>query len=263
MPAASRARTPSITGTADTSTSAASPEPDEQLAQVTEQSEPGDVGGRVHHARLEREGGVAPPAFSVVITRIASATSSGGAASRFSAVEITPRPIGLVSTSTSPARAVRLVSTRRGVDGADDREAVLRFGVVDGVTAADERARGAHDVVPAVEHARQQLERQPLARPRDEVEREQRRAAHRVHVGERVGGGDAAPVVGVVDDRREEVGGDDDREVVAQAVDRGVVGGVEADEQVGVRRRVAEAAHEAEHGAQVGGRELAGAARAV
>ena len=131
------------------------------------------------------------------------------------------------------------------------------------MTAADQRARGAHHVVPAVEHARQQLERQPLARPGDEVEREQRRTPHRVHVGERVGGGDAAPVVGVVDDRREEVGGHDDREVVAQAVHRGVVRGVEPDEQVGVLRRVAQAAHEAEHGAQIGGGELAGAAGAV
>ena len=202
-------------------------------------------------------------AFSVVITRSPSATSSAGAASRFTAVEITPRPIGLVSTSASPARALRLREHAVGVDGADDGEAVLRFGVVDGMTAADQRARGAHHVGAAVEHAREQLERQPLARPGDEVEREQRRAAHRVHVGERVGGGDAAPVVGVVDDRREEVGGHDDREVVAQAVHRGVVRGVEPDEQVGVLRRVAEAAHEAEHGAQVGGGELAGAAGAV
>ena len=54
------------------------------------------------------------------------------------------------------------------------------------------------------------------------------------------------------------------REVVPQAVDGGVVGGVEADEQVGVARLVgAEAAHEPEHGAQVGGGELARAARAV
>ena len=79
--------------------------------------------------------------------------------------------------------------------------------------------------------------RQPLARPRDEVQREERRAAHRVHVGERVRRGDAAPVVRVVDDRREEVGGDDDGEIVAEAVDGRVVGGVEADEQVGVGRR--------------------------
>ena len=48
-----------------------------------------------------------------------------------------------------------------------------------------------------------------------------------------------------------------------QPVDRGVVAGVEADEQRGVARRVAEAADEPEHGAQVGGGELAGAARAV
>ena len=202
-------------------------------------------------------------ALSVVITRIASATRSGGAASRLSAVEMTPSPIGFVSTSTSPACASRLVKHACRIDGADHREPELRFGVVDGVTAADERARGAHDVATAVEHAREQLEREPFAWPRDEVEREQRRTAHRVDVGERVGRGDATPVVRVVDDRREEVGGDDDREVVAQPVDGGVVGGVEADEQIRVDRRVTRPADEPEHGAQVGGRQLARAPRAV
>ena len=38
------------------------------------------------------------------------------------------------------------------------------------------------------------------------------RAAHRVDVGQRVGGGDAPEVVGVVDDRREEVDGLHDRQ---------------------------------------------------
>ena len=59
-------------------------------------------------------------------------------------------------------------------------------------------------------------------------------AAHRVDVRERVGGGDPAEVVRVVDDRREEVDRADDRQVVAEAVDAGVVGGVEADEHVGI-----------------------------
>ena len=148
------------------------------------------------------------------------------------------------------------------MDGADDRETELRLGIVDRVPATDDRARGADDIAAAVEHAREQLERQAFARPRHEVEREQRRATHRVHVGQRVGGGDAAPVVGVVDDRREEVGGDDEREVVAHAVDGGVVGGVEPDEQVGVVGRV-EPADEAEHRAEIAGRQLARAPRPV
>src|SRR5205823_15072847 len=64
------------------------------------------------------------------------------------------------------------------------------------------------------------------------------------------------------DDGGEEVGGEDDGQVVAEPVDGGVIGGVEPDEEVGVRRGV-EPPHEAEHGAQLRRRQLAGAAGAV
>src|SRR4029078_5567968 len=94
-----------------------------------------------------------------------------------------------------------------------------------------------------------------------EFTREDRGSAHRVRVGEGVGRRDTAPVVRVVDDRREEVGGDDDGEIVAEAVDRGVVCGVETDDEIGIGYR--RGAHEPEHGAQIGGRQLAAAARAV
>ena len=202
-------------------------------------------------------------ALSVVITRMDSATSDGGAASRFNAVEITPSPIGLVSTRASPACAPRFGEHPGRIDRADDREPELRFGVVDGVAAAHDRTRGPDDVVATVEHAREELERQALAGPRDEVQGEEWRAAHRVDVGQGVRGRDPAPVVRVVDDRREEVGGEHHGEVVAEAVDRGVVGRVEPDEEVGVGGRVTQTVDESEHGAQVGGRELARASRAV
>jgi len=101
-----------------------------------------------------------------------------------------------------------------GVDGSDDREAELGFGVVDGVTAGDDGPRGSDHVGAAVEHPGQQVEGEALAGPADEVEREERCAPHGVDVRERVRGRNAPPVVGVVDDRGEEVGGDDDRQVV-------------------------------------------------
>ena len=104
---------------------------------------------------------------------------------------------------------------------------------------------------PSITRARSSNGR-PSRGQRDEVEREQRRAAHRVHVGERVGGRDAAPVVGVVDDRREEVGGEDDGEIVTESVDGSVIRGVEADEQVGVCRGL-EPAYEPEHRTKVVG----------
>ena len=73
------------------------------------------------------------------------------------------------------------------------------------------------------------------AREREQVHRGERAAAHRVDVGERVGGGDATEVVGVVDDGREEVDRQQRREVVGQPVDGRVVAGLEAEqERVGV-----------------------------
>ena len=63
-------------------------------------------------------------------------------------------------------------------------------------------------------------------------QREQRDAAHREHVVERVRGGDRAEVGRVVDDGREEVDREHERSLVVEAVDRGVVGRIEPDEQV-------------------------------
>ena len=70
-----------------------------------------------------------------------------------------------------------------GMHGADDRHAVLGLGVVDRVPAGDEAAgRARHGGAAPVEHPGEQLERQALAWPRHEVQREQWRAAHRVDV---------------------------------------------------------------------------------
>ena len=64
-------------------------------------------------------------------------------------------------------------------------------------------------------------------------ERHDRPAAHRVDVADRVGRGDAAEVERIVDDRHEEVGGRDQRLLVVELVDGGVVGGLDADHQLG------------------------------
>ena len=197
------------------------------------------------------------------MTRIASSTSDRRRAVSLERGGDDTEPDRLREHQHVAGACVAVGEHARRIDGADDREPELRLGIVDGMSTTDDRAGGAHDVVTAVEHAREQLERQALAWPGDEVEREQRRATHRVDVGQRVGRRDPTPVVRIVDDRREEVGGDDDGEVVAEAIDRGVVGGVETHEEVGIRGRVTEPADEAEHGAQVGGRQLAGAPRAV
>ena len=114
---------------------------------------------------------------------------------------------------------------------ADDREAVLRLGVANRVPAREQPARGAHLRVGRGEDLGEHLDRQILGERRDR-QREQRRAAHREDVVQRVGRSDRAVVAGLVDDGWEEVEGEDDRALVVDAIDGGVVRRREADEQV-------------------------------
>ena len=59
-------------------------------------------------------------------------------------------------------------------------------------------------------------------------------AAHGIDVAQCVGGGDLAEGEGVVNQGSEEVDGLHQREIGRDAVDAGVVGGLEADQQVGI-----------------------------
>src|SRR5262249_32050465 len=61
-----------------------------------------------------------------------------------------------------------------------------------------------------------------------------RQAVHGVDVAERVGGGDLAVDVGVIDDGREEIDGLNERNVLRQLEDAGVVVRFGADKQVGI-----------------------------
>ena len=72
------------------------------------------------------------------------------------------------------------------------------------------------------------------SREADDVERGQRRAAHRVHVGQAVGGGDAAEQIRVIHDGRKKVHRLDEGKVGAQTHHARVVARVQADKQVGV-----------------------------
>ena len=86
---------------------------------------------------------------------------------------------------------------------------------------------------PPFQYASQQLQRELLDRPRDEVESGGRCPPHRVNVGHRVGRGDAPPVEGVVDDGREEVDRLHQAQPVGQEVDGGVVTGRRGDQHLG------------------------------
>jgi hypothetical protein len=142
-----------------------------------------------------------------------------------------------------------------GVGEAGDRQAVLGFPVVDAVPAGEVRVGLGADVGAPAQHLGRELEGDQVARPGQQVDRQQRLAAHRVDVRQRVGGGDPAPVVGVVDDRGEEVGGGDDRAAAVDA-DRGpVIAVLDAHEQVAPGAPAREAR---ENPFELPGRDLAG-----
>ena len=114
-----------------------------------------------------------------------------------------------------------------GVDDADHRQAVLGLLVVDGVPPDHHRA-GLADLLGAAAHDLAHDLGAEGTREREQVHRGERTAAHRVDVGQRVGGGDATEVVGVVDDGREEVDGKQRCRLVVEAVDGSVVARLEA-----------------------------------
>src|ERR687888_1772976 len=120
------------------------------------------------------------------------------------------------------ADAVLLPDPRRA-DGADDGEPVLRLRVADRVPAREEAARRAHLLVGCGEDLREHLHRQLFGEGCNR-EGEERGAAHREDVVERVRGRDCPVVGGVVDDGREEVEREDQRALVVEPVDGRVVG---------------------------------------
>ena len=145
-----------------------------------------------------------------------------------------------------------------GMNGSDDGEAVLRLLVAQRVPAREDSAGRGDLIGCGGEDRRDRLVREAL-RKRGDREREQRHAAHREDVVQRIRRGDPAVESRVVDERREEIDGEDERPVRVQPVDRGIVGRSQADEQVlGVGRH--EPLHEL---LEPRGRELGGAATAL
>src|SRR5690606_28006686 len=205
-----------------------------QLVEVAEEAEAGHVGG-ADGARVQGGGG-----------RVRVQRRHGGdgvlehLAGRLVPVvqDAGPERLGEGERHAGPARVVAEEAVRVGDPG--DGHAVLGLGVVHAVAAADVAAREGRDVQAAAQDLPRDLERQDVAGPGEQVHRDEGAAADRVDVRQRVGRGDAAPVVGVVDDRGEEVGGGDGGQAArgaGDADDGGVVAGVEADDQLAVRGR--------------------------
>ena len=203
--------------------------------QVAEQAEAGHVGERVRAGRRARQR--AASRFSVVITRTASSSgASGDPALHRGRDGAGAERLGQHERVAGDAAGVRQHLV--GMDDPGHREPELRLGVLDRVAAE----RSPRPPRPPPRRRPRRISSRTSS-PSSSSENATRFsaltgvAAHRVDVGERVGGGDPSEVERVIDDRREEVDRLDEREIVAQPVDARVVGGVEADEDVRIRSR--------------------------
>ena len=184
--------------------------------------------------------------FSVVIERVAASIQDCFAVPFLIAVEITPVPSALVNSRRSPGWAPPLVKMRLGIDEAGDGISELGFFVADAV-AADHRALGLHHFRKAAGQDLLQHFEVAVGRETNVSQRGDGTAAHGVDVAQGVGGGDLAESVGVVHDGREEIDGLHQRGVGRDPVDAGVVGVIEADQNVGIVLAGQFAQHLVEH----------------
>ncbi len=169
--------------------------------------------------------------FSSSIDSIAASSEPGGAIPSRYGLEHDAGAERLREEERVAGLRARLRPDRVRVHRADDREPVLRLRVSDRVPARENRARSPHALVRSGEDVSEHLDRKLLGK-RGDRERQERRAAHREDVVQRVRRGDRPEGARVVDERGEEVDGEDDRALVVQPVDRRVVGGIEPDEQI-------------------------------
>ena len=116
-------------------------------------------------------------------------------------------------------------------DKAAHRQAVLGLVVVDGVTARNGAARLDALVGTARQNLAGNLNTQATGYA-EQVHGMARPPAHGVDVRQRVGRGDLAKQKRVVDHRREEVDGLNEGQVIADAENARIVGGIEPHEQV-------------------------------
>src|SRR5690606_23814283 len=99
------------------------------------------------------------------------------------------------------------------------------LGSVDGVTAGQGNAGGVADRPAAAHDLPGHFRRQHVDRPAEDGDGHQRIAAHGVDVTDGIGGGNAAEVEGVVDNRHEEVGSGYHAPFFIQGINRRIVAG--------------------------------------
>jgi hypothetical protein len=106
---------------------------------------------------------------------------------------------------------------------AGDRKAVLRFRIVDGVATHNGATGLSHDREATLDHLAEHVEWNSVAGPPDQLKRCEWISSHRVDIAQRVRRGDPAPVVRVIDDRREKVNGLDDDVAISNSKNPGVI----------------------------------------
>ncbi len=201
------------------------------VREMTEQAEAGDVGGAT---AVERDCGAA----SNVVERrhrrdergqVTSDQLSGLGRRRKNA-----SADGLRENQDVADSGASVGEHAAWVDPASNGQAKLYLVVGDCVATNDYRARRVDDVLPSAENLAEHFDRQLARREGSDVHRGEGLAAHRVDIGQCVGGCNATEVVRVIDDRREEVNGLDEGEIVGQAKDPRVVEGLMTDKQTGI-----------------------------
>ena len=165
----------------------------------------------------------------------AASASSGGQTPRFNAVVITPMPSGLVMINRSPGRAPALVMTPSR--GTKPVTANPYFGSGSSIECPPTIVvpLDAMTSAPPWRTSPRSSKGSPVRGQLTNCRAVIGRPAHGVDIGEGVGGGDPTPVVGVVDDRCEVIDRLHQRFPGGQLPHSGIVGGLQADEEM--RRR--------------------------
>jgi hypothetical protein len=92
-------------------------------------------------------------------------------------------------------------------------------------------------VLSAAEDVGENAQWELAARKPNDAERSQRLAAHGIDVRQCVGGSDLSELIGIIDDRREEVDGLHKREIGGQPKNPRVIEGLATDKNSGIRFR--------------------------
>ena len=119
-----------------------------------------------------------------------------------------------------------------GIDQTNRHQAVNRLDRIDGVATGHRNPCRPTDRSAAFKHFADGVQWQHINRHANQRQRKERRAAHGVNVGNGVGRGDPAKIVGIIDDGHEEIGRRDNRLLRVDLIHRGVVAGFRSHQQL-------------------------------